>query len=252
MSGDGGQGGPVQAVRWRRRRPDLPGHDGRRGDHRDGPPARPELRRDQPRGHLRPALLRDRGAAQGASRHPGLPRRPARHRRRRPRCPTNALRSPSHPATVRVVVSGAGAAGVAVARILLEAGDKDIALLDRQGVLSSTRSDLTQVKASLAPDTADPFGRRGTLADAMAGADVYIGVSGGRSPKTSWHRWPTTRSSSASPTRRTRCTPTSPTSTPGSSPPAVRTSPTRSTTSSRSPASFAAPSTSTPSRSPRA
>ena len=50
----------------------------------------PALRRHQPRGHLGPALLRDRGAAQGRARHPGLPRRPARHRDRRcwPRCST--------------------------------------------------------------------------------------------------------------------------------------------------------------------
>ncbi len=44
----------------------------------------PQLRRDQPGGHLRPALLRDRGPAQGAARHPRLPRRPARHRGGRP------------------------------------------------------------------------------------------------------------------------------------------------------------------------
>ena len=51
---------------------------------------------------------------------------------------TNALRLTGRDAaTVRVVVQGAGAAGVAVARILLEAGVKDIAVLDRQGVLSS-------------------------------------------------------------------------------------------------------------------
>ncbi|HEY0645976.1 MAG TPA: NAD-dependent malic enzyme, partial [Nocardioides sp.] len=84
---------------------------------------------------------------------------------------------------VRVVVQGAGAAGVAVARILLEAGVRDIAVLDRQGVLNSERSDLTEVKADLARDTADVFGRRGTLADVMAGADVYIGVSGGQVPE---------------------------------------------------------------------
>ena len=45
----------------------------------------PGLRRHQPGGHLRAALLRDRGAPQGRARHPGLPRRPARHRRRRAR-----------------------------------------------------------------------------------------------------------------------------------------------------------------------
>ena len=64
-AGDGGQGGAVQAVRRRRRDPDLPGHHRRRGDHRDRRAAGAELRRHQPRGHLRAALLRDRGPAQG-------------------------------------------------------------------------------------------------------------------------------------------------------------------------------------------
>ena len=97
---------------------------------------------------------------------------------------TNALRltGRSH-ATARVVIQGAGAAGVAVARILLEAGIGDIAVLDRQGVLNSGRSDLTAVKAGLARDTADHFGRSGSLADVMAGADVYVGVSGGSVPE---------------------------------------------------------------------
>ena len=48
-------------------------------------PHRAGLRRHQPRGHLRAALLRDRGAPQGRARHPGLPRRPARHRDRHAR-----------------------------------------------------------------------------------------------------------------------------------------------------------------------
>ena len=85
--------------------------------------------------------------------------------------------------TTRVVVSGAGAAGVAVAKILLSAGIKDIAVIDRQGILNSVRTDLTPVKAALAQATADNFGRTGTLADAMDGADVYIGVSGGTVPE---------------------------------------------------------------------
>ena len=76
---DGGQGRAVQAVRRRRRRADLPGHQGRRRDRGDGGPARAQLRRHQPRGHLGPALLRDRAAAQGPARHPGVPRRPARY-----------------------------------------------------------------------------------------------------------------------------------------------------------------------------
>jgi malate dehydrogenase (oxaloacetate-decarboxylating) len=81
------------------------------------------------------------------------------------------------------VIQGAGAAGVAVARILLEAGVRDLAVLDRQGVLHSGRHDLTPVKRALAAETADVFGRSGGLEDVMAGADVYIGVSGGTVPE---------------------------------------------------------------------
>ncbi len=96
----------------------------------------------------------------------------------------NALRLTGRdPGTTRVVVSGAGAAGVAVTRILLEAGISDIAVLDRRGVLHSGRSDLTPAKQALARDTADVTGRRGTLADVMAGADAYLGVSGGTVPE---------------------------------------------------------------------
>ncbi|MGZ4438571.1 MAG: NAD(P)-dependent malic enzyme [Nocardioides sp.] len=83
----------------------------------------------------------------------------------------------------RVVISGAGAAGVAVARILLAAGVRDLAVIDRRGILHSSRGDLTPVKAELARDTADRTGRRGSLGDALDGADVYIGVSGGTVPE---------------------------------------------------------------------
>ncbi len=84
---------------------------------------------------------------------------------------------------VRVVISGAGAAGVAVARILLAAGVTDLAVTDRRGVLHSGRGDLTPVKQSLARDTADRTGRTGQLADVLDGAHVYIGVSGGTVPE---------------------------------------------------------------------
>ncbi len=83
----------------------------------------------------------------------------------------------------RVVISGAGAAGVAVARILLAAGITDLAVTDRRGVLNSQRHDLTPVKRALAVDTADRTARSGSLADVLAGADVYIGVSGGTVPE---------------------------------------------------------------------
>ena len=84
-AGDGGQGRAVQAVRQHRRLADLPGHPGRRPDRRHGRGHRPRLRRDQPGGHLRAALLRGRAQAAGHARHPGVPRRPARHRDRRAR-----------------------------------------------------------------------------------------------------------------------------------------------------------------------
>ena len=85
--------------------------------------------------------------------------------------------------TTRVVVSGAGAAGVAVTRILLAAGIGDVTVLDRAGVLASSRGPLNDSKRALAEITADLTGRHGSLSDVMLGADVYIGVSGGTVPE---------------------------------------------------------------------
>jgi malate dehydrogenase (oxaloacetate-decarboxylating) len=85
--------------------------------------------------------------------------------------------------TTRVVVSGAGAAGVAVSRILLAAGITDVSVIDRAGVLASSRGPLNDSKKAIAEATADLTGRSGTLADVMAGADVFIGVSGGTVPE---------------------------------------------------------------------
>jgi malate dehydrogenase (oxaloacetate-decarboxylating) len=96
----------------------------------------------------------------------------------------NALRLTGRsPEATRVVISGAGAAGVAIAKILIGAGITDIAVTDRRGVVSSDRSDLTPVKKELAEITTDRTGRSGSLGDAMAGADVYLGVSGGTVPE---------------------------------------------------------------------
>ncbi|PUA80284.1 NAD(P)-dependent malic enzyme [Nocardioides currus] len=96
----------------------------------------------------------------------------------------NALRLTGRdPGETRVVISGAGAAGVAIAKILIGAGIVDIAVTDRRGVVSSDRTDLTPVKKELAELTADRTGRTGTLAEAMDGADVYLGVSGGTVPE---------------------------------------------------------------------
>ncbi|MQA78538.1 MAG: NAD-dependent malic enzyme [Streptosporangiales bacterium] len=82
----------------------------------------------------------------------------------------------------RVVISGAGAAGVAVSRILLEAGLGDVVVADSRGILHLGREGLTPVKESLARET-NADGLRGTLADGLRGADVFIGVSGGRVPE---------------------------------------------------------------------
>ncbi|GGU16865.1 NAD(P)-dependent malic enzyme [Nocardioides albus] len=96
----------------------------------------------------------------------------------------NALKlTGRNPESTRVVISGSGAAGVAVAKILLEFGIKDLALLDRKGVISSTRSDLTASKKAIAEVTADITGRSGTLAEVLDGADVYVGLSGGTVPE---------------------------------------------------------------------
>ncbi|MET7674553.1 NAD(P)-dependent malic enzyme [Streptomyces seoulensis] len=79
---------------------------------------------------------------------------------------------------LRVVISGAGAAGVAIARMLIEAGIGDVAVADRKGVVSADRTDLTEVKRELASFT-NKAKLTGTLEDALAGADVFVGVSGG-------------------------------------------------------------------------
>lgn len=83
---------------------------------------------------------------------------------------------------LRVVVSGAGAAGVACTKILLEAGIGDIALGDSRGIVHSGRTDLTPIKAAVAVLTNRAM-LTGSLVDAMAGADVFLGVSGGSIPE---------------------------------------------------------------------
>ncbi|BBX23476.1 malate dehydrogenase [Mycolicibacter terrae] len=84
--------------------------------------------------------------------------------------------------SLRVVVSGAGAAGVACANILLSVGISEMIVLDSQGVLHQDRTDMNIVKAELAQRT-NPGGRTGGLAEALAGADVFLGASGGVVPE---------------------------------------------------------------------
>ncbi|MEV6278205.1 NADP-dependent malic enzyme [Nocardia sp. NPDC051832] len=79
---------------------------------------------------------------------------------------------------LKVVVSGAGAAGVACTNILLAAGVKDVTVLDSKGIVSRDRTDLNGVKAELAQRT-NPRGLNGGAAEALAGADVFLGLSAG-------------------------------------------------------------------------
>jgi len=82
-------------------------------------------------------------------------------------------------ASLRVVVSGAGAAGVAVANIMTRAGIRDVVVCDSRGIVSPTRTDLAEHKHRLAATT-NPRGLSGPLGQALVDADVFIGVSGGQ------------------------------------------------------------------------
>ena len=78
---------------------------------------------------------------------------------------------------LKVVVAGAGAAGVAVTKLLLLAGVKNIIVLDSQGTISRDRLNLSLHKKELAQIT-NPENLIGNLADALVGADAIVGVSG--------------------------------------------------------------------------
>jgi malate dehydrogenase (oxaloacetate-decarboxylating) len=83
---------------------------------------------------------------------------------------------------LKVVITGAGAAGVACARILLAAGLSDITVLDSRGIIHRGRGHLNPIKEDLATRT-NPNGHRGGLAEALDGADVLIGVSSSQVPE---------------------------------------------------------------------
>ena len=72
---------------------------------------------------------------------------------------------------VCIVINGAGAAGVAIARLLRKAGAQNIIICDSKGVLSQDRTDMNPEKLEFAVPSS------GTLEDAIAGADVFLGVS---------------------------------------------------------------------------
>ncbi len=79
---------------------------------------------------------------------------------------------------VRIVFSGAGAGSIASAKLLVDYGAKNITLVDRQGIIHRDRTDLTPIKTEMLENT-NPENRKGDLAEALQGADVFIGLSVG-------------------------------------------------------------------------
>ena len=77
---------------------------------------------------------------------------------------------------VKIVTSGAGAAAIAITRLLLSAGFKDITMCDRKGAIYQGREGLNWIKTEMAEAT-NLSRKAGTLADMLVGADVFIGVS---------------------------------------------------------------------------
>jgi len=74
---------------------------------------------------------------------------------------------------IKIAVSGAGAGGIACAKFYKSAGVKEIILCDSKGIISTSRQDLNKYKQKLAVE------QTGTLADALKGADVFLGLSVG-------------------------------------------------------------------------
>ncbi len=77
---------------------------------------------------------------------------------------------------VRIVTSGAGAAAIAIVKLLLSAGFKNITMCDRTGAIYAGREKLNWIKEEMAQVT-NPDHLKGSLADVIRGADVFIGVS---------------------------------------------------------------------------
>jgi len=77
---------------------------------------------------------------------------------------------------IRIVTSGAGAAGIAIIKLLIKMGLKDVVLCDRKGAIYKGREGLNSEKEEMAEITNLQL-RKGSLADVLKGADVFIGVS---------------------------------------------------------------------------
>lgn len=89
----------------------------------------------------------------------------------------NALKLKDMKATeAKVVINGAGAAGIAIAKLLFQHGFKNIIMCDSKGIISQSRTDLNKYKINLLEIT-NKENLNGGLAEAITGADIFIGVS---------------------------------------------------------------------------
>ena len=78
---------------------------------------------------------------------------------------------------VSIVFSGAGAAGEAIAKLMLKMGAKDIVMCDRTGIIYKGRTERMNSEKEKIAEWTNKTGKRGTLADAVKGADIFVGVS---------------------------------------------------------------------------
>ena len=210
-AGHGGQGAAVQALRRRRRLPDLPGHQGPRRDRRDrhAPGARPSAASTS-RTSRHPGAFDIEERLVDADGHPGVPRRPARHRDRdarrareraedrrqghgrpqgrRRRCRRRRCRRVEDPHERRRRSTSIGC--------------------DRQGAVHTGREGLNKSKQWFAENT-NPDKLSGSIAEVMPGADVFIGLSGPGPdhPRRRASAWRRTRSCSPWPTPTPRSAP---------------------------------------------
>ena len=76
----------------------------------------------------------------------------------------------------KVIVNGAGSAGIAISKLLLRYGFKHLTLCDKSGILSKNTPDLNWMQKKMM-DVTNLEGKEGTLADAFVGADIFVGVS---------------------------------------------------------------------------
>ncbi len=78
---------------------------------------------------------------------------------------------------VKIVFNGAGAAGVAIAKLMISMGAKDVVMCDRKGIIYKGRPEGMNASKEEIADFTNKFNKKGTLEEALVGADIFVGVS---------------------------------------------------------------------------